>query len=793
MGAETSLFEDCELDEPADTLKCTWSLRHGKYNANGELDVTVLSEAKNNKKKWSLLQKNIKFMKSLRHPYILKYLSVAELTTELHLVIERSTPLTFLLDTLEPLEITAGIHGVMEGLSFLHEQAKISHNNICQEAIYVTSIGTWKIGELQHCCKFLEITPEFLKNSRPYRNADCISPEEKANKLTVTIEMGHTMDVFSFGVMCENLLEYLAELGEMTKTFEMLIQDNCLNSDPKQRPKISSLMNDQLFRNDLLLIRKFLSEVTLKSQKEKEEFFSCLYPRLTTLPEEVVGKQLVHLLLSRFVLLDTSAASTIVPNILVPKRGTHEKFEIKSQRLSPLLSVPTYQRYVIPELIKMFHCHDYYIRMILLNYFSQYVDLFEKKNLEEIIFPQILLGVRDCHEDLAAQSLHCLAEMVKILGRDTVIGGKSKEYFTKGTPKHLPTNALEKENSRNLDKVLLKDLAAYSSVDTRTSNISKAADIKRQGRQDKEQRLVREQKRQEQQQKSKERNSKENEVSDKNKEGFVANTVDREIMSMSKQERISKTYGSQDVFTEIQSMNTSHLPPVNISERKMLKEENEEAQNVSSFDVKVSKSWNDDRLDPDVYVTGNDSEDDWSDWDNNFVDTSQSQLAPVISIESEKKLDKEYWNFSKESSNPNNDFHNETSHRNQQSQPVGREGSNKNHTSIPKLAKNALKLQSSKKKPPKKENTPLGAEFEIKQLGPTAQVFLETDYFADMGLTPMIKRGVSSEEIMKKHQNEGPTSSAVQSPTNPLSYNMDENSQLDVEGWGDDLNWTEED
>lgn len=41
---------------------------------------------------------------------------------ELYLVIERSSPLPDLLETLDPLEITTGIHSVMEGLSFLHEQ-----------------------------------------------------------------------------------------------------------------------------------------------------------------------------------------------------------------------------------------------------------------------------------------------------------------------------------------------------------------------------------------------------------------------------------------------------------------------------------------------------------------------------------------------------------------------------------------------------------------------------------------------------------------------------------------------
>jgi hypothetical protein len=33
------------------------------------------------------------------------------------------------------------------------------------------------------------------------------------DKLTVTIDMGHTRDVYSLGVMSENLLEYLTELG----------------------------------------------------------------------------------------------------------------------------------------------------------------------------------------------------------------------------------------------------------------------------------------------------------------------------------------------------------------------------------------------------------------------------------------------------------------------------------------------------------------------------------------------------------------------------------------------------
>lgn len=791
MGAESSVLEEYDLDEPSASSKSTWTLRQGRYN--DELDVTVLSEQKENRQKWSLLQKNIKFLKSLRHPCIVKYLNTANMSSELYLVIERSSPLPDLLETLDPLglEITTGIHSVMEGLSFLHEQARISHNNVCLDSVYVTSNGTWKISDLQHCCKFLEVTPDFLKNSRPFRNKESISPEEKAERLTITNEMGHTRDVFSFGVMAETLLEYISETGEKSKTFEILVQDKCLNADPKQRPKFSTLMKDQLFCNDLLLIAKFLRELTLKPQREKEEFFSSLFPRLTMLAEEVVAKQLVQLLLCRFVLLEASAAMSIVPNILVPKRGTSEKVEVHSQRLSPLFSVPLYKTYVIPELIKMFYCHDYHIRMILLTYFPLYLDLFEKNDLEEVIFPQILLGVRDCHEDLASLSLHCLADLVKVLGRDTVIGGKSKVYFTQGTPKHLPKNAIETKSGEALDKVLLKDLASYSTLTTKTENSCNSVDEKRQERQNrlKEQRMAREQKRLEQQQKRKERGEKENEMPKMN--------MDSEGSQIQSNRNLPNP--QINGHEEIQEPDHS-LPGNKISDRKISYDF--ENQDVASYDVKVSKSWKDDRLDPDVYVTSDHSEDDWSDWDNSMENSPYA----YSSVESVKRQDVGHSTFSTESSKKDDDLYSKSSPKNIQSKSMESDITTKKfdtrNSVSSKSSKNALKLQSTKKKEPQKENKTLGAEFEIKSIStPPVKVSVETDYFADMGLTPVITKGTTSEQSIQKDGTTNKSSSAVKASPNLLTYTMEENSQLDSSGWGEDtggwgdndLNWAEED
>ena len=77
----------------------------------------------------------------------------------------------------------------------------MSHNNICLDSVYVTSKGTWKIGEFQHCCKFLEVTPDFLKNSRPFRNEESISPEEKVIYQEETKGIAFSAHLCSIGLL----------------------------------------------------------------------------------------------------------------------------------------------------------------------------------------------------------------------------------------------------------------------------------------------------------------------------------------------------------------------------------------------------------------------------------------------------------------------------------------------------------------------------------------------------------------------------------------------------------------
>lgn len=180
-----------------------------------------------------------------------------------------------------------------------------------------------------------------------------------------------------------------------------------------------------------------------------------------------------------------------------------------------------------------------------------------------------------------------------------------------------------------------------------------------------------------------------------------------------------------------------------------------------------------------MYVTSDHSEDDWSDWDNSMENSPNA----YSSVESVKRQDVGHSTFSTESSKKDDDLYSKSSPKNIQSKSmesdVTTKKSDTRNSVSSKSSKNALKLQSTKKKEPQKENKTLGAEFEIKSIStPPVKVSVETDYFADMGLTPVITKWTTSEHSIQKDGTTNKSSSAVKASPNLLTYTMDENNQL---------------
>ncbi|XP_006821787.1 protein-associating with the carboxyl-terminal domain of ezrin-like, partial [Saccoglossus kowalevskii] len=372
MGTETSILQGCDLEEPLETpSQQDWTIHPAKRNDGSRVSVFVHKKTE---------QQNDKRIE----------------------------------------------HAAKGG---------VSHNNVYTSSIYVSQDGGWRLGGMEQLCKFHEATIQFLEQMCPMRNSKIIPPEEQEKSTcTLSAEFGHARDAYAFGVLAQELLAYLGELGDIAVDFSTVIEQ-FLNPDPTQRPKLKTLLCNKLFKNDFLQIINFLNNITIKSESEKTLFFKSLVPKLLELPSSLVAARLVPKLLTRFVMADFDAVEYVFPHLFTPNSDPMSETGFQDGHVNPILPVQEFKESIIPIIEKIICVRETHVRLALLKYFASYVHLFDTDVLRKTILPQMLLGLRDSNDDIVSSSLHALAEIVSILGGKTVVGGPRRKLFLDGRPK----------------------------------------------------------------------------------------------------------------------------------------------------------------------------------------------------------------------------------------------------------------------------------------------------------------------------------------------------------------------
>ncbi|PSN49978.1 hypothetical protein C0J52_08755 [Blattella germanica] len=419
MGNEGSQLAGLEIDDRIVEVTDGWTLHSGNVSAGNIPHVSVfISEVLSNSGGTSaILEKAAKNLMLHRHPCILKYISSWSKSGKTHLATEEVKPLASVLSNQTPLQICIGLHNILKAV------ALSSHNNVCCAAIYVTPEGSWKLGGLEYLCRFPDLTPSYLEETRARRYEKGVPPEEdsmKSSKDPISHPM--SIDQYGFGVLVEEVLWKRTDSDlPALQEFREICKKHLQSSEPSLRPKLASLLDHVFFTHKFIKIHSFLVELPLKTEAEKHEFFRSLMDQLTEFPEKLVAMQLGALLLSRMVLLDSTA----------------------QEILSGLFTIPTYQEHVVPRLLQMFCVRDAQIRLLLLTHFSSFCSSFTEDQLRTLVLPELLVGIKDTNEQLVSVTLRALADLVPVLGAAAVVGGKRAKLFTDGRPKsrhHIPNN-----------------------------------------------------------------------------------------------------------------------------------------------------------------------------------------------------------------------------------------------------------------------------------------------------------------------------------------------------------------
>lgn len=464
MGNEKSILRGLEIGDKAIEVTDYWM----HYDANVEdsglqrLSIFISEPSLHFTAAFgrpSPLERAAKNFMLYRHPCILKYISSWNKGSKFFLATEEARPLIQVIEKQNILQICIGLHSVLRALIFLHETALASHNNMCSSSIYVTTEGYWKLGGLECLCKFADATPTFYQKIKNYRYEKAILPNEdlanllKCNDLTA-------IDSYAFGVLAEDVLKNLENTDEAPNLLEFreFCKENLQNPDSCLRSTLRDVLQHSFFTHEFIRIYAFLEDLPLKTESEREEFFTKLKQQLQMYPEAVVAEQLGRVLLSRMVLLDSTAQVKLLPFIFKPK-------DKKDDLGTSLFTVSTFKNILVPRLLQMFCIRDISIRLLLLSHFNSFVHVFEVEELKHHILPELLVGIKDTNNDLVCATLRALADVVPILGAATVIGGNRGKLFTDGRPNKTT-------NRTNSKKIFTQKMPLFVNVDDSNVHLS---------------------------------------------------------------------------------------------------------------------------------------------------------------------------------------------------------------------------------------------------------------------------------------------------------------------------------
>ena len=138
--------------------KVVYVINYSQQNDSTLVSIFVMDQTRASREQNIMAQNAVKKMRSIRHPYLVKFLEVGESQGAIYLVVEHVEPLVNRLAALSkgsgrdpstPSWIAWGLGHVAKALIFLHDQTKCVHGNIHPGSIFLSSSGEWLLGGLE--------------------------------------------------------------------------------------------------------------------------------------------------------------------------------------------------------------------------------------------------------------------------------------------------------------------------------------------------------------------------------------------------------------------------------------------------------------------------------------------------------------------------------------------------------------------------------------------------------------------------------------------------------------------
>ncbi|XP_057958163.1 uncharacterized protein LOC131151022 [Malania oleifera] len=457
------------IGEPYSSAWGSWTHFRGSSKDDGS-PVSIFSLSGSNAQDGHLAagRNGVKRLRTVRHPNILSFLHGTEAETfdgsamkvTIYIVTEPVVPLSEKIRELG-LEVTQrdeyyawGLHQIAKAVSFLNNDCKLVHGNVCLASVVVTQTLDWKLHAFDVLSEFDAnnesstmpmLQYEWLVGSQ-YKSMELL----KSDWATIRKSPPWAIDSWGLGCLIYELFsgKKLVKTEELCNTASIpksLLPDyqRLLCSRPSGRLNTSKLIeNNEYFQNKLVDTIHFMEILNLKDSVEKDTFFRKLPNLAEQLPRQIVVKKLLPLLASALE-FGSAAAPALTALLKMGSWLPSEDFSLK----------------VLPTIVKLFASNDRAIRVGLLQHIDQYGESLSAKIVDEQVYTHVATGFSDTSAFLRELTLKSMLVLAPKLSQRTISGSLLK-YLSK-------LQVDEEPAIRTNTTILLGNIASYLNEGTR--------------------------------------------------------------------------------------------------------------------------------------------------------------------------------------------------------------------------------------------------------------------------------------------------------------------------------------
>lgn len=446
-----------------------WTHYRGTSKDDGA-SVSIFSLVGNNSQdsRLAAARNGIKRLRMVRHPNVLSFLHTTEVETNeggllrptIYLVTEPVTPLS---EKLRELSLQGsqrdeyyawGLHQIAKAVSFLNNDNKLVHGNVCLSSVVVTPTLDWKLHAFDVLSEFDGQNPaaEGPMIANEWLVGSQYKPAELGKNDWSTIRKSPPWAIDSWGLGC--FIQELFSGSKLLKTEDLrntvsipktLLPDyqRLLNSAPARRLNSAKLIeNSEYFHNKLVETIQFMETLNLKDTVDKDSFFRKLPNLVDQLPREIVTKKLLPMLASALE-FGSAAAPALTPLLKMGSWLSPDDFNVK----------------ILPTVVKLFASNDRAIRVGLLQQIDQFGSSLSTQVVDEQIFSHLATGFSDTSAFLRELTLKSMLTLAPKLSQRTITGALLK-YLSK-------LQVDEEPAIRTNTTILLGNIASYLNEATR--------------------------------------------------------------------------------------------------------------------------------------------------------------------------------------------------------------------------------------------------------------------------------------------------------------------------------------